>query len=87
MGGQFVIGGQPKLNQALPTLSRDEVPPAPVADVERLDAAPDQAGHGGLGGAFGRVGDDGAVIAHSVDIAQSYRTVKAYRYVSSAMAA
>jgi hypothetical protein len=27
------------------------------------------------------------VIAHSVDIAQSYRTVKAYRYVSSAMAA
>jgi len=86
MGGQFVVGGQPELNQALPTLSRDEIAPSPVADVERLDAASDQAGHGGFGGAFGRVGDDGAVISHSGDIAESYWYVKAYSYVNPVMA-
>ena len=87
MSGQFFVCGQPEIDQALPTFSRDDIASAPVDDVLRHDIAAHQARDSGGRGLFGGVFYDLLMVTHSTDIALSYRNVKAYRYAWFAMAA
>jgi len=87
MSGQFFVCGQPEIDQAPPTLSRDDPATAPVDDVLGHDIAAHQARNSCGRGCCGGVDDDLSVVSHSPDIADSYQNVKAYRYVSFAMAA
>lgn len=89
MGREFLVGGEPQINEPRPVLRWDRVPAAPVAHVVRFHASADRGGKAHFAAhQIGGVCDDLGMCSlslHERDIAECYAHVKAYCYAENAM--